>query len=199
MDESAAIEAATNYAAKRGVILDRVETITPPDDTSGSYSFCMIEKGAAFDGRHSFEVSGKTLRVKWTSTPWWMNTILRICHLVKSYKKAICVAAACMIFVYTASYLALSLNGHYRPLFFGLIQGPNDTAVLAPKFGYDWMLPGMDDYESGQISMVEILYSPLLFLDRSIWHTRSRARSMDYPIRNYFDRGTFQYRNHDPD
>jgi hypothetical protein len=84
------------------------------------------------------------------------------------------------------------------PLFFGLRQGPNHTAILAPKFGYDWIILGYGDFEKDRIGVAGILYAPLIYLDRRIWHTRERAKSMKYPIRNYYDEKKFEYRDYNP-
>ena len=44
------------------------------------------------------------------------------------------------LLIYVVSYISISQGGHYEPRAYGLIQGPDQTHILAPKavFGYEW-------------------------------------------------------------
>ncbi len=101
-----------------------------------------------------------------------------------------------VIVLYFFSYLILTLNGHYAATARGLIVLKDGSNALVPKYGYYWFLPG--DYDclmNRGYSVVGIVYFPLLYLDRILWHSDEKVESMRYPIRGYFDYHTEEFRD----
>lgn len=114
----------------------------------------------------------------------------------KTTAKRIAIISAVL---YPFSYLVLSLAGYYQPTAFGAATTSDGRNILRPKFGYAWTIRG-GDYMSraGYCRAIRIFYAPLLFLDQKFWHTRKRAETMRYPIRDYYDRELENYRDHRP-
>ena len=108
------------------------------------------------------------------------------------------VTAALFLF-YLVSYIAISANGHYAPVAFGILNGPDNKPILAPKYegSYRWFSPGFWDPHLNPRPLA-FFYFPLAAADHTLWHTPGRARTLRYPIRNYFDRETLTYRDVDP-
>ena len=105
------------------------------------------------------------------------------------------IALAVVVAGYTAAYVVASKDGFYRPGAYGLLEGPDGQAILAPKaaFGYDWIpfeMRGSDD----NLTVKAILFYPLVEVDRRLWHTQDRMESGAYPVENYFDYETMTYR-----
>ena len=95
---------------------------------------------------------------------------------------------------YTLSYCALSRNGHYEPVMYGLLQGRNGGAVLAPKaaFGYRW-LPFSLTTKGGDPTWIAWIYYPMIQIDWAIWHTQRKMDTFQYPVKIYFDYETQTY------
>jgi hypothetical protein len=94
-----------------------------------------------------------------------------------------------LLALYPVSYLVVSREGFYDPGPLGLRQGPGNTAILAPKFGYRWHpfdeLCDLDDFPDAPLpALLSTFYRPLLELDRRWWHTEERAESGEYPVKN---------------
>lgn len=92
-----------------------------------------------------------------------------------------------MLALYPVSYLVVSRNGAYDARLWGLAQGPNNTAVLLPKFGYQWY--ALPDASSDIDRCVEWFYLPMEKLDRKLWHKDhdSLKPHPKYPMRNQVD------------
>lgn len=123
------------------------------------------------------------------------------------HRKTIFLALLGALSLYLISYIGISLCGHYEPTAYGLIQGPNDTAILAPKsaFGYQWNPFGTDtmdpDADHEGIEKLSRVYAPLIFIDLKIWHTKKgvdQAGSGDYRVKHFFDQVTKSYRDIEP-
>ena len=56
----------------------------------------------------------------------------------------------------------------------------------------------MYEEDDSGYSVTEIIYMPILMLDRKVWHTKDRAKSMKYPIRYYYDEENHEYRDYKP-
>ena len=104
---------------------------------------------------------------------------------------------------YVLSYLPMTVQGRYQPQAYGLLQGPDDTAILAPKaaFGYHWMpsylFPEERDHGTSP-RILAYIYLPLIAMDQKLWHTRDKAESGRYRVKNYFDYDTMTYRDIEP-
>lgn len=98
--------------------------------------------------------------------------------------------------LYVLSYVVASTGGHYEPTAFGLGRAPDGRAVLRPKFGYEWH-PFALYTDKGNSTVPNIFYAPLIALDQELWHTRERAKRLEDPIKNYFDKETGTYRDLD--
>lgn len=109
----------------------------------------------------------------------------------------VCVA---VLAVYVASYLPMSVRGHYEPAVYGLMQGPDDTALMVPKgaFGYVWW-PFSELTTESRPVVRAVLFSPLIAFDRRCWHTTKFEPPFQYRVMNYFDFETLKYRNIEPD
>lgn len=100
--------------------------------------------------------------------------------------------------LYPLSYLVASRGGYYEPAAYGLLQGRDGKAILAPKacFGYNW-IPFESFYHSDGLDGVSVLgwvYRPLLLVDRSLWHKSDKWESRPDLTTNYFDYEAREYR-----
>ena len=76
---------------------------------------------------------------------------------------------------YVSSYLFYSKNGAYVPMGFGAGKGPHGKMVLRSKrIGLIWEPFGLArSFKKDQsIKIREMVYWPLVKLDRRIWHQR---------------------------
>ncbi|MEZ5327350.1 MAG: hypothetical protein R3F19_20055 [Verrucomicrobiales bacterium] len=116
----------------------------------------------------------------------------------KSLRKVI-VAIGAVFLLYAASYCVLSVNGHYQPFLFGLVQVPDGTAIMAPKGGgYRWS-PKMLFSNDGSPRFLAYIYTPLYVLDFRLWHTDDLVHSGDYRVKDYFDHETLSYLDYQPE
>ncbi len=74
---------------------------------------------------------------------------------------------------YVGSYLYQSRRGVYVPVMFGAAKGPNGGMVLRSKgFGKIWkpfgLVKSQEEYDAARIR--EMVYLPLIFIDKRIWH-----------------------------
>lgn len=79
-----------------------------------------------------------------------------------------------LFFLYLASYGFLSsYYGRYEPAAYGLQEGADGNTVLAPKksFGQIWVVFDYDQTED-RANIAHVIYVPLVYLDRRIWHRR---------------------------
>jgi len=94
----------------------------------------------------------------------------------------------------------MSFRGYYKPMVFGLIQGPNGEAILAPKASldpYHWH-PFEVHSDDGGLTLLAIGYFPLLMIDRGFLHRSDLADSGRYPVKDYFDQDLMDYRAINP-
>lgn len=94
----------------------------------------------------------------------------------------------------------MSFHGYYRPMVFGLIEGPNGKAILAPKsslYSYCWH-PFEVHGDDGGLTVVAIAYFPLLMVDRWFLHRPELADSERFRVKDYFDRDLMEYREVNP-
>ena len=83
---------------------------------------------------------------------------------------------------------------------FGLIEGPNGEAILAPKsslYSYHWH-PFEVHSDDGGLTLVSITYFPLLMADRWLLHRPELADSGQFRVKDYFDRDLMEYREVNP-
>ena len=106
---------------------------------------------------------------------------------------------AALLLIYTLSYLGISRNGRYEPQVFGLLKGPDDQPILAPKaaFGYEWC-PFEEYSEDCRIRFKGVFYLPLIAIDKKLWHTKARMKTKRYRVKDYFDYDTMTYSDIEP-
>jgi len=83
---------------------------------------------------------------------------------------------------------------------FGLIEGPNGEAILAPKssrYSYYWHPFEVYD-DDGGFTVVATAYFPLLMADRWFLHRGELADSGRFRVKDYFDRDLMEYREVNP-
>jgi len=100
--------------------------------------------------------------------------------------------------LYLLSYLAVSWGGFYAPLAYGLRQGRDGKAVLAPKVGcgYIW-IPFESYYQVGGLDGVSLqgwAYYPLLAIDRALWHRSDKWKDRPDQTKDYFNCDAVEYR-----
>ena len=123
---------------------------------------------------------------------------------------------ALLVVSYVGSYGVRTLGGFYNPTVYGLRQGPNNTAIIAPKaWGpYVWNpysdrpITTYENIDGGalrRLRALHIFYYPLHFVDRKVWHRdadlSTRAEGIlgfKYPVKNYFDEAAFTYSDYTP-
>ena len=113
--------------------------------------------------------------------------------------------------VYIGVYLFMSLHGHYEPNYVVPATGPdtpNEYLLKAANPKLWWPFRG---YVSDAVPLLRsVVFSPLIYLDRTFWHTSEKADAWQttgnvvtqwpyhemwrYPIRGYFDEDTKEYR-----
>ncbi|MDD5521603.1 MAG: hypothetical protein PHI84_12360 [Kiritimatiellae bacterium] len=115
-------------------------------------------------------------------------------------KKQIITILSATVTIYVITYLFMTLNGHYEPYAMGLMQGPNDKAILVPKGTepYAWC-PFRKPTREIKPLIRTMLFSPLITFDRAYWHTARKVDSMQYPVIGYFDFKKMEYRNITPE
>lgn len=114
------------------------------------------------------------------------------------------------------SYLAMTLRGYYNPSIYGLLQGSNNTAIIAPKanFPYEWnpftdrpvtTYEKIDDNKLLRLRAKYLFYTPLYILDRLLWHKdvklglrKDGLSEFNYPVKNFFDYNTLVYKDYKP-
>lgn len=102
-----------------------------------------------------------------------------------------------LLLVYFGSYTAMSLRGHFEPFVFGLYEGPDGEPILAPKssqFSYLWHPFVLFDEEGNHTNLM-LFYLPLVVLDQKLVHRSELVDTGQYPVKDYFDRETREYRN----
>ncbi|MBK1883122.1 hypothetical protein JIN85_11890 [Luteolibacter pohnpeiensis] len=108
-----------------------------------------------------------------------------------------------LVALYPMSYLVASCEGFYEPVAFGLLQGRDGKAVMAPKacFGYHW-IPFEGFYQVDGFDGVSLRgwsYYPLLSLDRVLWHQSEKWKNRPDLTKNYFDYEALEYRQGNKD
>jgi hypothetical protein len=103
-----------------------------------------------------------------------------------------------LLALYPLSYLVVSWGGFYEPVAYGLLQGHDGKAVLAPKacFGYSW-IPFDGFYQPGGfdgVSVQGLVYYPLLMADRALWHRNDKWKDRPDLTKNFFDYDAVEYR-----
>lgn len=85
---------------------------------------------------------------------------------------------------YVGSYLFYSKDGVYVPLAFGAGKGPNGKMVLRSKrIGLIWEpfgSPISASYRRKSSEGLQLVYWPLVALDRAIWHQRLPETEVSY-------------------
>lgn len=117
-----------------------------------------------------------------------------------SRKKKILWILTTLAVLYVGSYSVMSLRGHYKPLLFGLIEGTNGEAILAPKASLDpyrWH-PFEVHRDGGGPTALAIVYFPLLIADMWLVHRPELADTGRYRVENYFDWDLMDYRDVNP-
>jgi hypothetical protein len=112
--------------------------------------------------------------------------------------------------VYIGVYLFMSLHGHYEPNYAEPVYGsdtPNEYLLKAAEPKLWW--PFRSYVSDTRPSFLRVFYSPLIYLDRTFWHTWEKAGAfhilgepappayhelLRYPIRGYFDEETKESR-----
>lgn len=93
-------------------------------------------------------------------------------------------AVVLVLFVYISSYIVLSRMGRYEPI---PVRGAMDEWQWSPG-GY----PG--NWKPGNFEVLhtpptwQIVFIPLLSLDRQIWHTEDKLGRPGYPIKFWDDK-----------
>jgi hypothetical protein len=84
---------------------------------------------------------------------------------------------------YVGSYLFYSKNGTYVPMGFGAGKGPHGKMVLRSKrIGLIWEPFGLprSTYEARSIKIRELVYQPLIAIDRGLWHRKQDETAESY-------------------
>ncbi|MGC4017417.1 MAG: hypothetical protein QM755_23325 [Luteolibacter sp.] len=85
-------------------------------------------------------------------------------------KKRVWQLAGITGFIYLASYLVANLRSSYQNSIFGLGQDPVTKQVyLRPKRPASWIPAGMTQDDPAS-DVFALLYDPLIYADRKLWH-----------------------------
>ena len=102
--------------------------------------------------------------------------------------------------VYIGVYLAMSLHGHYEPNYIEPVYGPDTPNEYLLKAAEPLLWWPNSSYVSDAIpSFQRVFFRPLIYLDRTFWHTSEKANSgpyhkmLRYPVRGYLNEDTMEY------
>lgn len=101
---------------------------------------------------------------------------------------------------YIGAYIAISLPGHFEPNYTEPVYGPDTPSDYLLKEGEPLLWWPYSSYVSdAKPSFRRIFYMPLIYLDRTFWHTSKKANSgqyhkmLRYPVRGYLNEDTMEY------
>ena len=125
-------------------------------------------------------------------------------------KAIISTAILLALLAYIGVYFFMTLHGHYEPNYAEPVYGldtPNEYLLKAAEPKLWW--PFRNYVSDTKPSFLRIFYSPLIYLDRTFWHTWEKAGAFHvlgeppppayhefwrYPIRGYYDEDTKESR-----
>ena len=88
-----------------------------------------------------------------------------------------------LVAAYVVSYLLYSKNGAYVPMGFGAGKRPDGKMVLRSKrMGKIWQPFGLprSTYGDQAVEIREMVYLPLIYIDRLLWHRRQKETEQSY-------------------